>query len=56
MNKPLQSVVIVPLNEAALCPDTECNVVSNMPTCPVCGSETLPLHRITERKAVDNEK
>ena len=56
MKKPLHSICIIPLNEAALCADLECNTVSNSERCPVCDSVTLPLYRVvseTHREVVD---
>jgi hypothetical protein len=56
MKPPLHTIVIIPLNDATLCPEMDCRAVSNQTRCPICSSETLPLHRITERQAEDEEK
>lgn len=52
----LSTIIYMKLNEATLCPDLDCKTVSNRVHCPVCGSITLPLHRVvneTLRDVVD---
>jgi hypothetical protein len=49
----LQEIAIIPLNKASLCADLECNTISNRVRCPVCGSTTLPLHRIVNETLRD---
>jgi len=56
MIKPLHAISIIPLNDATLCADLDCRVVSNMLRCPVCDSQTIAIHTIvneTKREVVE---
>lgn len=56
MTPPLSTIALIPLNQANLCPDLECNTVSNMPRCPVCSSDTIPLHTLVSKKRPEPER
>ena len=50
MTQPLETIAIIPLMLANLCP--QCEAVVNTQQCPTCGSQTIVLSKVlTERKA-----
>jgi hypothetical protein len=49
----LSTISYIKLNEATLCPDLDCSVVSNRKQCPCCNSETIPLHRVVNETLRD---
>ena len=49
MTQPLETVAIIPLMLANLCP--QCDAIVNQTRCPICNSQTIVLARIlSERK------
>ena len=47
--QPLETVTIIPLMLANLCP--QCDAIVNQHTCPICNSQTIVLSKVlAERK------
>ena len=56
-SRPLDTIVIIPLARAYVCADLDCQTVSNLHECPVCGSGTVVLARaLAEKKGEEKSR
>jgi len=48
------AIAIIPAGVAALC--DQCNAVVNLPHCPICGSETMPIYPVLNPEENDDKQ